>query len=48
MPRSLPSSMAQRKVQLPRGESRARVQLEFVPQQVGKFVYTISTPVLGL
>ena len=38
------SVVAQRELKLEPGRSDYRVRFEFVPQRVGKFVYTISTP----
>lgn len=37
--------VAQREVQVSRDTSRYRVRFEFVPQRVGKYVYTVSVPV---
>ena len=38
--------VARQVVQLKKGKRRYRVRLEFVPQQVGKFVYTVAVPAL--
>lgn len=36
--------VAQQQIRVVQGRSRYRVRFEFVPQQVGKFVYAVSTP----
>jgi uncharacterized membrane protein len=41
------ATVAQRQIHLKPGQSRYRVRFDFVPQRVGKFVYTVSTPVLA-
>jgi uncharacterized membrane protein len=38
------SVVAQRELKIHKGKSRYRVRLDFVPQQVGKYVYSVSTP----
>ena len=40
-------TVSQRTVRLKRGVTRYRVQFEFVPPRVGKYVYTISTPIFA-
>ena len=38
-------TVAQKEVRIDPGRSRYRVRFDFVPQRVGRFVYTVSTPV---